>query len=336
MATKPVPATSPSRSNSLDAGGAVLRALARSPHYNENLHHLDEIQPVPPLDLNAQVDTGSLYHLLVVKWEIPRKIFHATPGFVVLWLYWSRTDLDKIVQVLFYMFLFISTADLLRLNSVGFEHIYESVLGVFMRSAEKERVNGVIWYLIGVMVSLRLFPEDIASVSIVILSWCDPCASTFGRLFGKRTPSLPSPLFARRKSLAGFVAATIMGSFVAYLFWGTSIAQHGERPSGLSWTPGGHARFGTSLMPDELRTGWRGFSRGFASADANLGERMKGLLQPQAPAIPPMAMYISCGLIAGVTEALEMGGLDDNISIPILSAFLIWMMLWVWGLMSTA
>lgn len=89
-------------------------------------------------------------------------------------------------------------------------------------------------------------------------------------------------------------------------------------------------------MPDELRTGWRGFSRGFASADANLGERMKGLLQPQAPAIPPMAMYISCGLIAGVTEALEMGGLDDNISIPILSAFLIWMMLWVWGLMSTA
>jgi len=137
MATKPVPATSPSRSNSLDAGGAVLRALARSPHYNENLHHLDEIQPVPPLDLNAQVDTGSLYHLLVVKWEIPRKIFHATPGFVVLWLYWSRTDLDKIVQVLFYMFLFISTADLLRLNSVGFEHIYESVLGVFMRSAEK-------------------------------------------------------------------------------------------------------------------------------------------------------------------------------------------------------
>lgn len=186
------------------------------------------------------------------------------------------------------------------------------------------------------MVSLRLFPEDIASVSIVILSWCDPCASTFGRLFGKRTPSLPSPLFARRKSLAGFVAATIMGSFVAYLFWGTSIAQHGERPSGLSWTPGGHARFGTSLMPDELRTGWRGFSRGFASADANLGERMKGLLQPQAPAIPPMAMYISCGLIAGVTEALEMGGLDDNISIPILSAFLIWMMLWVWGLMSTA
>lgn len=132
-----MPATSPSRSNSLDAGGAVLRALARSPHYNENLHHLDEIQPVPPLDLNAQADNSSIYHLLVVKWEIPRKLFHATPGFVVLWLYWSRTDLDKIVQVLFYMFLFISTADLLRLNFIGFEHCYESVLGVFMRDGEK-------------------------------------------------------------------------------------------------------------------------------------------------------------------------------------------------------
>lgn len=137
MTAKPVPATSPSRSNSLDAGGAVLRALARSPHYNENLHRLDEIQPVPPLDLNAQGEPDSLYHILVVKWEIPRKIFHTIPGFIVLWLYWSGADLDKIVQVLFYMFLFISTADLLRLNSAGFERIYESVLGVLMRNGEK-------------------------------------------------------------------------------------------------------------------------------------------------------------------------------------------------------
>lgn len=185
------------------------------------------------------------------------------------------------------------------------------------------------------MVSLRLFPEDIASVSIIILSWCDPCASTFGRLFGKNTPSLPSPLFARRKSLAGFVAASVMGTFVAYLFWGTSIAQHGERSSGLSWTPGGRARFGTSLMPDEWRTGWRGLSRGFASTDASLGDQTRALFQSQIPAIPPVAMYLACGLIAGVTEALEMGGLDDNISIPILSASLIWMLLWVWGLMSS-
>ena len=93
-------------------------------------------------------------------------------------------DLDKIVRALFYFFLFVSSADLLRLNVPAFERAYESVLGFLMREGEKERVNGVVFYLLGVIVALRLFPEDIGCVSIIILSWCDPIASTFGRMYG--------------------------------------------------------------------------------------------------------------------------------------------------------
>ncbi|WFD36868.1 diacylglycerol kinase (CTP) [Malassezia cuniculi] len=324
---RPVPPTQPQRSNSLEKGSAVLRALARSPSYHEAIMTSEgpavaAAAPVQKVASKAAPSTEiSTWDLVVNKWEVPRKILHCSIGFVVLYLYFQHVDLDKIVRVLFYMFLFVSSADLLRLNVPAFERIYEFVLGFLMREGEKERVNGVVFYLLGVIVALKLFPEDIGCISIIILSWCDPSASTFGRIFGRSTPSLPSPPFARRKSLAGFIAASIMGVFVAYMFWGTSIGRIGERPSRLSWTPGGFSHFGTSA-PGFLHTGWTGFSTGFVSRG---GASTK-------PAIPAWLLYTLCGLISGVTEALDLGGIDDNMSIPILAGFGIWAVLWVWGL----
>ena len=71
---KQAPPAMPQRSNSRDTGGAVLRALARSPHYNENLHR-EDLKPVPALDLNDKTG-GSMYANLVYEWEVPRKLFH--------------------------------------------------------------------------------------------------------------------------------------------------------------------------------------------------------------------------------------------------------------------
>lgn len=89
--------------------------------------------------------------------------------------------------------------------------------------------------------------------------------------------------------------------------------------------------FGTALMPDALRTGWRGFARGFAVTDSNFAERLRNLTRPRIPAMPPILMFTLCGLIAAMTEALELGGLDDNVAIPILFSFLLWFSLWAWG-----
>lgn len=312
----------------------MLRALARSPHYNENLHR-EDLEPVPALNLNDKPGK-SMYAHLVHEWEVPRKVFHCITGFVVLYLYRMNVNVQIIIQTLFYIFLVVASADLLRLNSPTFERFFESVLSVLMRESEKERVNGVVWYLVGVMTSLHFFPEDIASVSIIVLSWCDPAASTFGRMFGKRTPSLPGGIFSRRKSLAGFLAAWMVGSLIGYLFWGAGIAKAGERASGLSWEPGSNAMFGTKLMPDSLHTGWRGFAHGFAVADPNFAVRLKNLTQPRIPAMPSILMFALCGLIAATTEALELGGIDDNVAIPILFSFFLWFSLWAWGLIMSS
>lgn len=203
---------------------------------------------------------------------------------------------------------------------------------VYVRLTDwQERVNGVIWYLMGVLTSLHIFPEDIACISIMVLSWCDPFASTFGRLYGRYTPSMPPPLFARRKSLAGFFAAVGTGALTTYLFWGTSIARRGERASGLSWVPGGHATFGSPSAPGTWHSGWTGFQHGFVAHDHSLLTKAT-TLGWQPPAIPEWLLYLAVGLVAGITESLDLGGIDDNISIPILSGLGIWATLWIWGL----
>lgn len=110
--------------------------------------------------------TGS--HQSSKSWEIPRKIFHSSIGFLVLYLYLSHTDLSLIVRNLAIFLGIVITADVLRLNIPWFEGVYEKVLGFLMREAEKEKVNGVVWYLVGVITCLHLYPADIACVSIMM------------------------------------------------------------------------------------------------------------------------------------------------------------------------
>ncbi len=62
----------------------------------------------------------------------------------------------------------VITADVIRLNNPAFEKTYEKVLGALMRESEKKQVNGVVWYLIGVITSLHVFPADIACVGIMM------------------------------------------------------------------------------------------------------------------------------------------------------------------------
>lgn len=72
------------------------------------------------------------------------------------------------------------------------------------------------------------------------LSWADTAASTFGRLWGRYTPPLPSHILglplAPRKSLAGFIAAAITGAAIVFSFW-TWMGEGVDVPS-WSWEQG--------------------------------------------------------------------------------------------------
>jgi diacylglycerol kinase (CTP) len=172
-----------------------------------------------------------------------------------------------------------------------------------MRESEKKSMNGVIWYILGVVFVLVCFPLDIAVVSILILSWADTSASTFGRLWGKRTRALPRSFlglpFAPRKSLAGFVAASLTGALTAAAFWGW-FAPSVNRPD-VSWT-------------------WMdGFSLSSAVKDHALDSvRRRGSFN-LGGWVGLGVIGVFAGFVSGVAEALDLGSVDDNLSLPVIS-----------------
>ncbi|QRW25770.1 Triose-phosphate Transporter family [Rhizoctonia solani] len=250
---------------------------------------------IPSVDVAVQAGNGNLENLFEddlstpelleppslppakIDWEIPRKALHSSIGFLVLPLYFSRPEVAPIIEALTYGLAFVTAADVLRLN-------IPPLLASTKNSSKA--INGVIWYLVGVIFVLKFYPRDVAVVSILILSWCDTAASTVGRAWGRYTPKLPRSILyipiAPRKSLAGALGAIVTGSLIAFSFWGWAVTPEyipNETPA-WHWAQGG----------------WLGLG----------------------------ALSLCSGLAAGITEALDIGGLDDNLTLPIISGGLVW------------
>ena len=121
------------------------------------------------------------------------------------------------------------------------------------------------------------------------LSWADTSASTFGRLWGRKTMALPRSVlglpFAPRKSLAGFIAASITGALTAVAFWGW-FAPSVNRPE-VSWT-------------------WvDGFSASPAAGDDIFDSVKQGRGSPNFGGWIGLGIIgVVAGLVSGVAEAL--------------------------------
>lgn len=165
-----------------------------------------------------------------------------------------------------------------------------------MRESEAhDHFNGVISYLAGAWVVMRFCPKDIGVMSLLLLSWCDTAASTFGRLWGRYTPRI-----RRGKSLAGSLAAFTVGVATAALFWGL-IAPTAD--SAYNTAENSFAFSGSLTLPPQLR-------------DA-VGLKASQNVVAGWPALAVMSFFT--GLIASVSEAVDIFGLDDNLTIPVLS-----------------
>jgi len=216
---------------------------------------------------------------------VPRKALHVSIGFLVLHLYRTGVQPVAITPILGYALIPIVSADALRFISPPFNWLYIRVLGALMRETEFSGWNGVIWYLIGTWTVLTVFPKDIATLSILFLSWCDTAASTFGRLYGRYTPKI-----RRGKSLAGSLAAFIVGSATTLYFYSKVIPETPTWPddpvSALSYS-------GILEIPSIGKIGgW--------------------------PALGIVSLV--SGLIGSISELTDVFGLDDNVVIPIVSA----------------
>ena len=247
------------------------------------------------------------YRNLVHKHEIPRKLLHISIGFFTLRLYVTGTHHTAVRPWLLGALSIILPVDLLRHRSDSFNQFYIKVLGALMRETEVAGYNGVIWYLLGAYIALSFFPKDVGVVAILLLSFCDTAASTFGRLYGRYTIRL-----RRGKSLAGSIAAFLVRVFVAAFFWGWLAPRTAPK---INEPPDTFMYQGRLSLPLQTKyhLGWK----------AN-----EGVIQG-APAM--IVMSLVTGLIASVSELIDLWGWDDNLTIPVLSSIGLWTFLSFFG-----
>ncbi|KAI1130776.1 hypothetical protein F5Y10DRAFT_288874 [Nemania abortiva] len=246
------------------------------------------------------------FQTLIHKHEVPRKALHVSIGFFVYWLYVTGTQTSAVPPYLMAALIPIASVDFLRHHYPSLNRFYVRCLGALMRETEYAGWNGVIFYLLGAWIVLRFFPKDVAVVSVMLLSWCDTAASTFGRLYGRYTPRI-----RRGKSLAGSLAAFLVGVATAGWFWGILAPQTGPFPG-----------------DDQHPFMFQGILRLPAFA-----AKMLGLDEP-ASLKGPIALGIMSlwsGLVAAGSEVIDLFGWDDNLTIPVLSGVGIWGFLKVFG-----
>lgn len=81
--------------------------------------------------------------------------------------YYDPPTVRPLVQALVALVSFIFVVDMIRLNWPAFAELWEVAVGFLMREDERNRINGVVWYLVGVIFVLSLYPRDVAVVSIL-------------------------------------------------------------------------------------------------------------------------------------------------------------------------
>lgn len=214
--------------------------------------------------------------------------------------------MSQIHPVLLAMFIPIAITDVIRHRYWQVNRFYIRCLGALMRESEVDGYNGVISYLLGAWIVLRFCPKDVGVISILLLSWCDTAASTFGRRWGHLTPKV-----RKGKSLAGTIAACVMGIITAVMFWGWLGPLYAE----LNQGDNAFAFQGVLTLPAQMQQ-----SLGLSPSQSTItGYVALGV------------MSLVTGIIASGSEALDLFGWDDNLTIPALCGAGLWSFLRLFG-----
>lgn len=146
-----------------------------------------------------------------------RKLWHIGAGLLGLMIYFKcNMEPQLMASILFLLAMFGLMLDVARLRMPKLNMIVVNIMKPFMRRSEKDSISGFPFYALGVSISLFLFPEKIAILSIFYLIFSDPISSLVGVLYG-RDKILPNK--SLQGTLAGFMTCCLIT-----LIYGMSIS----------------------------------------------------------------------------------------------------------------
>ena len=148
------------------------------------------------------------YNLLLrSNLHLSRKAWHVLTGsfalFITFYLGLNSMQAGLLSGLIFLTGLVI---ELIRLRFVSVNDFILKYFGRLFRKEEKNSLSGVTFYALGVSLTFFIYEWHIAIISILILIFADPIASTFGIL-------IKSKKIFRQKTIVGFFSCFVV-SFI--------------------------------------------------------------------------------------------------------------------------
>jgi dolichol kinase len=142
--------------------------------------------------------------------EFRRQSFHLVAGFMAVYLHWLGIFRWRIILVL--LILGMITSAISAKRNIP---ILSNVLEHFDRPRDKKFPGrGAFYLLLGIFLSIIIFPVKIAYASILILAVGD----SLNHLFFVRAPKKFNLPWNRKKSLLGLALGIVTGTFAAQFF----------------------------------------------------------------------------------------------------------------------
>jgi diacylglycerol kinase (CTP) len=210
------------------------------------------------------------------KHEVGRKLLHSSIGFFTIGLYINGVSHKLLIIPLMVLFAVVFLNDFIRFRNPDLNKKIVNFMWFMIREKEVNGYNGILWYLVGLIIVFSIFPKDISLMSVLLLSWADTAASTIGRQYGKYTPKVVGS-----KSLAGCIGSFLAGVGSCFLIYGYLVKFDVNQVGDFTW-----------------------------------------IEAQNKMSLPVLAL--ATGFIASFAEAIDICGMDDNFTIPVLSSGLLY------------
>ena len=145
--------------------------------------------------------------------HISRKIWHVSTGLALLYFLFIQTDRFLILSVLGLLTVLSCFVEFTRLRNPRVNEFCVRAFGMIIRTSEVHSVSGMPYYAASCFLALSIFPEKVAVLSILYLTFGDPIASFVGILSKKK--AIP---ILKGKSFQGTAAAFLTCALLTWLY----------------------------------------------------------------------------------------------------------------------
>ncbi|MFN7730077.1 MAG: diacylglycerol/polyprenol kinase family protein [Bdellovibrio sp.] len=194
-----------------------------------------------------------------------RKLWHIL-GVSVMTLVYAYAPYKVSLALILTAWLAFVPADFLRHRSSALNDFLMHLFKPLMRDSEAHNLAGTTYLLTGVLITIGLFPFNVAILTLLFLAFADPFASYFGIRYGK------DKIFGH-KSVQGTLAAFLICALLTAVFLYTR-----------------------GLMMDRI-----------------------------------LIVTLLGGLIGALAELIPIAKLDDNLTLPLISATFLWLLFALFG-----